>query len=53
MNSTVKSGGLKELECVCVCVCGGGGGGGGGALPCISGRCRSELILLGKLVDFG
>ena len=40
MNSTVKSGGSKELEF-------------GGASPCISGRVvgRGELILSGKEAD--
>ena len=41
INSTVKSGGMKELEFR-------------GTTPSISGRkCRGELILLGKQVDLG
>ena len=40
MNSTIKSGGLKELEF-------------GGTSPCVSKRGRGGLILLGKLVDPG
>ena len=38
MNSTGKSGGMEELKFW-------------GALPCISGRCRGELIILGKQGD--